>query len=110
MPEMSSQAPVSILDDPLYAQALRHMQDGDWAQASKALAALERLYPGAAELTGLQQLLALRLSSERSWAASSRRSLASLLELPMIRALAIAGLSVLLGALWLLTRIAAQIR
>jgi len=101
--------PGPIQQDPLYIQTLDCMQTGDWAQAGELLASLQQLYPHAAEVQGLQQMLALRLSTEKNWAATSRRKPQALLEVPAVRALAIANLAlyILIAVVWLLARMAA---
>lgn len=98
----------AVTANPLYGQALRCMQQGQWAKAADGLAALEQRYPGCAELRRLRETLALRRSAEESWCEeerriaaspwrSARRLASSYLNVPAVRILSIANLFVYLG-------------
>lgn len=89
--------------DPLFAQALNLMQQGQWPEAGDALVALDRRYPSSEELRKARQLLALRLSAEATWRGAAQRQVASWVRSPAIRALLIANLVLytLLGAICL---------
>jgi len=91
--------------DQYYRQALKAMQQGQWLEAARALAALEDRYPGSDELRRAQQLLSLHLSAEEGWSgATSRR--ASPIKTKTVRILLVANalLYLILGLLLLLVR------
>lgn len=97
----------SICEDPLYSQALEHIQRGRWTEAEAALAELGARYAGDAELARLQGELALHLSAEGTWLAGTPKRRGSL-RVPRRRAvrILIAGnlvLYLLVAATWLLS-------
>lgn len=100
---VTARLPEPIESDPLYHQAVRAMQQGQWPEAARAVAVLENRYPGSAELQRVESMLELHLSVEEGWSAFARPR-RQLFESPLVRFLGIANivLYLLLGILWLL--------
>lgn len=67
----SARAYSTIIEDPLYGQAMGLVQQGRWAEAEDALAELGVRYPSDAGLARAQRELALHLSAERTWVAGA---------------------------------------
>jgi hypothetical protein len=86
---LSSAGPSPVESDPVYGQALEHMQRGRWRMAAEALADLEHRYSGPAELKVLRERLSLHLSAEEGWTSAFARRLARAMKVPIIRALVI---------------------
>ena len=115
------EAAASIELDPLYAQALSLMQQGQWQEAAQALAVLERRYPEAPELARARQSLALHLSAEQSWTSQSPRRgritlgsvvlavrlAVTLLNVPAVRAMLVANflLYLALATFWVMANL-----
>ncbi len=104
--------------DPLYAQVVRCMQQGQWDGAREGLAALKMSYQGSEELEKVDQDLALHLAVEESWLEEERRLAATplrvagrlaatSLRVPAVRFLSIANVVIYLmfGVLWLVARL-----
>lgn len=91
--------------DPLYAQAVCALQQGEWEETERLLATLESSYGASPDLRRMRQSLALHLSAERS-SPVRQRAFPEVLQSPVIRLLLAVnvGLYLVLGALWLLTR------
>lgn len=100
---VTARLPEPIEADPLYHQAIRAMQQGQWQEAARAVSILENRYPGSVELQRVENMLELHLSAEEGWSKFARPR-RQLFDSPLVRALGIANivLYLLLGILWLL--------
>lgn len=90
--------------DPAYMQALDCMQQGQWSEASDALAKIDERYAKSASMLALRQRLALHLSAEETWANDAGSRLPPLLRPRIVRMLLVANVVIylLLAIGWLL--------